>query len=88
MVNPADATRLAITDGDVVRLGNTRGSLRIHARVTDAVKPGVLVAEGLWPNKAHIDGEGINVLTGGDAPAPHGGAAFHDNKVWLEKAAG
>lgn len=88
MVNPADAARLAIADGDVVRLGNTRGTLRIHARVTDAVKPGVLVAEGLWPNKAHLDGEGINVLTGGDAVAPHGGAAFHDNKVWLEKAAG
>lgn len=88
MVNPADAARLAIADGDIVRLGNRRGSLRIHARITDAVKPGVLVAEGLWPNKAHLDGEGINVLTGGDAPAPHGGAAFHDNKVWLEKAAG
>ncbi len=88
MVNPADAERLFIAEGDVVRLGNTRGSLRIHARVTDAVKPGVLVAEGLWPNKAHLDGEGINVLTGADAVAPHGGAAFHDNKVWLEKAAG
>ncbi|WP_454745390.1 molybdopterin-containing oxidoreductase family protein [Ciceribacter selenitireducens] len=88
MVNPADAARLAIADGDIVRLGNMRGTLRIHARVTDAVKPGVLVAEGLWPNKAHLDGEGINVLTGGDAVAPHGGAAFHDNKVWLEKAAG
>lgn len=88
MVNPADAARLAIADGDVVRIGNGRGTLRIHARVTDAVKPGVLVAEGLWPNKAHLDGEGINVLTGGDAVAPHGGAAFHDNKVWLEKAAG
>jgi len=23
------------------------------------------------------------VLTGADAPAPYGGAAFHDNKVWL-----
>lgn len=88
MVNPADAARLAIADGDIVRLGNMRGTLRIHARVTDAVKPGVLVAEGLWPNKAHLDGEGINVLTGADAVAPHGGAAFHDNKVWLEKAAG
>jgi len=88
MVNPADAARLEIADGEVVRIGNTRGSLRIHARVTDAVKPGVLVAEGLWPNKAHLDGEGINVLTGADAVAPHGGAAFHDNKVWLEKAAG
>lgn len=88
MVNPADAARLSIADGDVVRIGNGRGTLRIHASVTDAVKPGVLVAEGLWPNKAHLDGEGINVLTGADATAPHGGAAFHDNKVWLEKAAG
>lgn len=88
MLNPADAERLLIAEGDVVRIGNGRGSLRIHARVTDAVKPGVLVAEGLWPNKAHLDGEGINVLTGADAVAPHGGAAFHDNKVWLEKAAG
>ena len=87
MINPADAQRLALADGDVVRIGNRRGTLRIHARITDAVKAGVLVAEGLWPNKAHLDGEGINVLTGADTPAPHGGAAFHDNKVWLEKAA-
>ena len=87
MINPADAQRLAVADGDVVRIGNRRGTLRIHARITDAVKAGVLVAEGLWPNKAHLDGEGINVLTGADTPAPHGGAAFHDNKVWLEKAA-
>lgn len=85
MVNPTDAARLGIVAGDLVRMGNTRGDLRIHARVTEAVKPGVLVAEGIWPNKAHVDGEGINVLTGADAVAPHGGAAFHDNKVWLVK---
>ncbi|BCH60071.1 dehydrogenase [Agrobacterium vitis] len=83
MVNPADAAALGIGHGDVVQIGNRRGSLRIHVNITDAVKPGVLVAEGLWPNKAHLDGEGINVLTGADAPAPHGGAAFHDNKVWV-----
>lgn len=85
MVNTGDAERLSIAAGDVVRIGNGRGEIRIHARVTDAVKPGVLVAEGLWPNKAHLDGEGINVLTGADCVAPHGGAAFHDNKVWLVK---
>ncbi|MDI7861056.1 molybdopterin oxidoreductase family protein [Rhizobiaceae bacterium n13] len=88
MLNPDDASREDIADGDLVRLGNMRGSIRLHARVTDSVRRGVLVAEGLWPNKAHVDGEGINVLTGADAPAPHGGAAFHDNKVWLRKDAG
>lgn len=87
MINPSDAARLGIAAGDLVRIGNRRGEVRIHARVTEAVKPGVLVAEGLWPNKAHVDGEGINVLTGADVVAPHGGAAFHDNKVWLTKDA-
>ena len=86
MINPADAERLAIGDGEIVRIGNRRGDLRIHASVTDTVRACVLVAEGLWPNKAHLDGEGINVLTGADPVAPHGGAAVHDNKVWLRKA--
>lgn len=85
MISPADAETLGITNGDIVTIGNTRGSLRIHARVTDAVKPGVLVAEGLWPNKAHLDGEGINVLTGADNVAPFGGVGLHDNRVWLTK---
>ena len=85
MVAHADAERLGIENGDLVKLGNNRGEIRIHARVTGEVKAGVLVAEGLWPNKAHVDGEGINVLTGADAVAPHGGAAFHDNRVWLCK---
>ncbi|WFU10062.1 molybdopterin oxidoreductase family protein [Rhizobium sp. CB3090] len=85
MINPADAAALGIAHGDLVQLGNLRGDIRIHARITTEVKPGVLIAEGLWPNKAHVDGEGINVLTGADPVAPYGGAAVHDNKVWLRK---
>jgi anaerobic selenocysteine-containing dehydrogenase len=85
MMNPADATAGGIEHGDLVRIGNDRGDLRIHVRVTEEVKQGVLIAEGLWPNKAHIDGEGINVLTGADPVAPYGGAAVHDNKVWLRR---
>jgi anaerobic selenocysteine-containing dehydrogenase len=85
MINPADAERLEIAHGELVCIGNARGDIRLHARVTTEVKPGVLIAEGLWPNKAHVDGEGINVLTGADPVAPYGGAAVHDNKVWLRK---
>lgn len=84
MICPDDAQRMNIVDGDIVRIGNARGELRIHARIVEGARPGVLIAEGLWPNKAHLDGEGINILTGGDAVAPYGGAAFHDNKVWLK----
>jgi anaerobic selenocysteine-containing dehydrogenase len=85
MISPADAAREGIADGDIVTIGNTRGEVRIHARVTDSVRPGVVIAEGIWPNKAHLDGEGINVLTGADNVAPFGGVGLHDNRVWLRK---
>jgi hypothetical protein len=39
------------------------------------------------PNRGHIGGRGINTLTGAEAVAPIGGVAFHDNKVWVKKAA-
>ncbi len=85
MICPEDAATSGIADGDVVRIGNGRGEVRLHAKIVEGARPGVLIAEGLWPNKAHLDGEGINVLTGADAVAPYGGAAFHDNKVWLRR---
>jgi anaerobic selenocysteine-containing dehydrogenase len=85
MIHPEDAAALSIEDGAVVRIGNRRGELRLHAKVTPGSRRGVLIAEGLWPNKAHLDGEGINVLTGADPVAPYGGAAVHDNRVWLTK---
>ena len=47
----------------------------------------MLIAESIHPNKAHIGGRGINMLTGAESIAPIGGAAFHDNKVWVKKAA-
>ena len=51
------------------------------------VRRGVLIAESVWPNSAYADGRGINTLTGADPVVPFGGAAFHDNKVWLRKLA-
>ncbi|MBX3596009.1 MAG: molybdopterin oxidoreductase family protein [Rhizobiaceae bacterium] len=86
LVHPEDAAALGFGDGARVEIGNHRGEVVLHARLFDGVKRGVVIAEGIWPNSAHERGEGINVLTGADAPAPYGGAAFHDNKVWLKPA--
>ena len=86
MMHPVDAARLGITDGDAVTLGNTRGETTLTARIFEGLRRGVLIAESVHPNKAHIGGHGINMLTGGEAVAPYGGAAFHDNKVWVKKA--
>jgi anaerobic selenocysteine-containing dehydrogenase len=82
-IHPQDAAALGIADGDRLEIGNTRGEVVLHAKLFEGVRRGVVIAEGIWPNSAHERGEGINVLTGADAPAPYGGAAFHDNKVWV-----
>ncbi len=86
MIHPDDAAVHAIADGDEVVLGNRRGQVRLHAKLFDGVRRGVLIAESLWPNSAYADGRGINTLTGANSIAPFGGAAFHDNKVWVRKA--
>jgi anaerobic selenocysteine-containing dehydrogenase len=87
MIHPLDAALLDIADGDAVTLGNTRGETTLVAKFVDGVRRGVLIAESVHPNRDHIGGKGINVLTGAEAVAPIGGAAFHDNKVWIRKAA-
>lgn len=87
LMNPADAAEIGVSDGDLVRLSNGRGSLRLHLKLFDGLRRGVLVSEGLWPNDAFVDGRGINVLTGADPVAPYGGAAFHDNRVRVERGA-
>src|ERR1700683_5337197 len=87
MIHPEDAASLAIQDGDAVTLGNVRGETTLTARIFDGVRRGVLIAESVHPNRTHIGGRGINMLTGAEAVAPVGGAAFHDNKVWVRKVA-
>jgi anaerobic selenocysteine-containing dehydrogenase len=86
MIHPMDAASLGIADGDAVTLGNRRGKTTLIAKFFDGVRRGVLIAESVHPNSDHIGGRGINMLTGAEAVAPIGGAAFHDNKVWVKKA--
>ena len=41
------------------------------------------MVESLLRNKSYIGGIGVNSLAGADSVAPVGGAAFHDNVVWI-----
>lgn len=85
-VHPDDLARVGISDGAKVRLGNARGVVTLHAAAFEGLRPGVLIAESIWPNDAFEDGQGINTLTGCDQPAPCAGGPYHDNRVWLRPA--
>jgi anaerobic selenocysteine-containing dehydrogenase len=86
MLHPQDAAALGIANGDHVIVGNRRGTVELDAVLFDGLVRGVAIAESIWPNGAHRGGRGINTITGADSVAPYGGAAFHDNKVWIRKA--
>lgn len=86
MIHSEDGASLGLADGDKVVAGNKHGQVRLFARFFDGLVRGVAIAEGIWPNHAYEDGNGINTLVGADTVAPFGGAAFHDNKIWIRKA--
>ncbi len=86
LIHPEDAAALNIAEGESVTIGNLRGETVLTARLFEGLRRGVLIAESIHANKSHLGGRGINTLTGAEAVAPVGGAAFHDNKVWIRKA--
>ena len=66
-INPVDAGQRGITNGEEVRVFNGRGEIKIQARVTQRIMPGVVaMGQGAWysPDKDGIDHGGCaNVLT-------------------------
>ena len=64
-------------------MGNDRGEIELIAEAFAGIRRGVIIVEGIKPNEQFASGKGINTLTSADAIAPYGGAAFHDNHVWV-----
>lgn len=85
-IHPDDLARLGLADGALVRMGNERGEIRLHAEAFPGLQRGVVIVESIPPNEQFPDGEGLNTLTSAFQPAPFGGAAFHDNHVWIKPA--
>jgi anaerobic selenocysteine-containing dehydrogenase len=85
-IHPQDLQTLGLAAGDKIRMGNERGEIVLHAQAFAGVQKGVVIVESIPPNDQFEGGEGLNTLTSALQPAPLGGAAFHDNHVWIEKA--
>jgi formate dehydrogenase major subunit len=57
MMNPEDATKYLIADGDMVCVESARGKIDVKARITTEVKPGILSSTFHYPEVS------MNVLT-------------------------
>jgi len=85
-IHPEVCKEMGLETGDQVRIGNGQGSVVVHVRPTEGLRRGTVIVESVWPNKAFIEGIGINLLVSAEAGKPNGGAVFHDTAVWLQTA--
>jgi anaerobic selenocysteine-containing dehydrogenase len=64
-INPADAKPRGIKAGDVVKVFNDRGHMKVKARLTEGIKPGVVNCyQGGWDTikvKHYIEGHSNNL---------------------------
>lgn len=77
-INPADAARRGIQDGERVRAFNARGSCELTAVVTTRAREGVAVSPSVWWNKLSPGGANINQLSSQELTDMGGGATFYD----------
>jgi anaerobic dimethyl sulfoxide reductase subunit A len=87
-INSRDAGARGIEEGDMVRVFNNRGEVRIPAKVTERIMPGVVaLPQGAWytPDDNGIDtGGSANVLTR-SLTSPGGAFPSHTALVQVEK---
>jgi anaerobic selenocysteine-containing dehydrogenase len=85
-IHPEDLAALGVVAGQRIRMGNERGEILLTAEAFPGLQRGVVVVEAIPPNDDFEGGEGLNTLTSAKRIAPFGGAAFHDNHVWIRPA--
>lgn len=82
-ISPIDASLRNISTGDKIRVYNLTGEIFSNARISNRVQTGtVVLPNGVWFN----EGGGGNHLIAGRETDMGFGAAFHDNRVEVEKA--
>jgi len=95
-INPRDASPRGIADGDIVRIFNDRGEMKVRARLTESMKPGVVNCyQGGWDTirvKHYIEGHPNNLTHQIAKPAQSlipnfpSNAAYYDVLVQVEPA--
>ncbi|TPG65124.1 selenate/tellurate reductase subunit YnfE [Ewingella americana] len=90
-INPLDAKTRGIANGDKVKVFNDRGEVRVAAKVTPRIMPGVVaMGQGAW-HQANMNGDRVdhgacmNTLTTQRASPLAKGNPQHTNLIQIEK---
>ena len=83
-IHPTDAAARNLTEGDLVRIFNDRGSLQLTAMLNPSLPTGVVAARLDWA-KLHPGGGNVNALTSERLTDIGGGATFYSTLVEVAK---
>jgi anaerobic selenocysteine-containing dehydrogenase len=84
-ITAGDAQARKLGDGDVVRVFNDRGEIRLKVRISKAIQPGTVSARLHWA-KLSSGGNNVNVLTSDRLTDLGGGATFYSTLVEVAPA--
>jgi anaerobic selenocysteine-containing dehydrogenase len=85
-MHPDDARARGIAEGDAVLAYNELGEVEVRARLSTAVRPGVVVLpKGLW-SRHTLNGATSNALSPDTLSDIGGGACFNDARVEVRRA--
>lgn len=81
LISAEDAQDRSLAGGEKVKIRNDRGEFEAIAEISDTVRPGVVVAEGIWWHKLTGGKGNANLTTSTALTDLGGGATFFDNLV-------
>jgi anaerobic selenocysteine-containing dehydrogenase len=83
LISPEDAAKRLINSGDMLRIFNHKGEIRTRSEISNRVSQGtIIMPNGIWLSEG---GGGNNLIEGRETDMGYG-AAFHDNRVEIEKS--
>jgi anaerobic selenocysteine-containing dehydrogenase len=85
-IHPNDAAARSISQGDMARIFNDRGSFVARARVTSKAREGLVVGLSVWWKKLATDGKNANEVTSQRLTDMGRAPTFYDTLVQVEKA--
>ncbi|HEV8578554.1 MAG TPA: molybdopterin-dependent oxidoreductase [Thermoanaerobaculia bacterium] len=86
-IHPRDAEARGISSGDVVKVWNDLGEVRVAAKLNPDLQPGVvLLPKGLWSHNT-LSGNTANAIAPDTYTDLGQGACFNDARVEVEKSA-
>ena len=85
MLHPLDAQARGIAQGASVRVFNERGAFEARAQVSDATRPGVVAAWGVWWHKLTSGGRNVNAVTSQALTDLGASPTFYDCHVQIER---